>query len=234
MNGIIPEARQKVKYKAVIFDLDGTLIDTLDDIAESMNAVLRRHNFSVHPVLHYKDLVGWGIRNLVERTLPESAKNDEIITICTNEMLAEYSAHPVVKSRPYPDIPRLLSDLEKRAIPYAVFSNKTDSLTQVIVKAVLGDFNFKIVMGSLAEKPKKPDPTCAVEIARDLGYKPDQVLFLGDSSVDMDTARAAGMFPAGALWGFRTAGELTRHGAKALLNNPMELLDYLENNRVIS
>jgi phosphoglycolate phosphatase len=223
-------------YQAVLFDLDGTLLNTLDDLADSMNAVLARHGLPQHGLAAYKYYVGDGMANLVRRALSGSVcqpagqangLSHELMEQCLAELRAEYSQRWHRKTRPYDGIPELLDALEARRIKLAVLSNKPDDMTQLTVRELLPRWRFAEVRGERPGFLRKPDPAAALEIAAQLGVPPRGFLYLGDTSTDMQTALAAGMFPLGALWGFRLAEELAASGAKALLARPLELVSFL-------
>ncbi|MBI5445116.1 MAG: HAD family hydrolase [Deltaproteobacteria bacterium] len=216
------------ELRAVLFDLDGTLLDSLEDLADSMNAVLRRFGFPVHPVGAYRRFVGDGMEVLVRRTVPERARDAETLRRALDEMRAEYGGRHAEKTRPYRGIPELLGELARRRVPFAILSNKPDDATKLVVREVLGTWSFRAVLGARPGRPKKPDPTAALEIAAALGIPAGQWIYLGDTDTDMLTAEAAGMVAVGALWGFRDAGELTSAGARGLLRDPLELLRWLE------
>jgi phosphoglycolate phosphatase len=213
--------------RAVLFDLDGTLLDTLDDLADSMNAVLQRTGFPVHETACYRYFVGEGIQNLVWRTLPEANRDPATVAKGVAEMRTEYGRRWADKTRPYDGIPELLDKLAERRIPMAVLSNKPDGPVRDMVERFLGLERFAMVAGARPDVPHKPDPTAALDIAASLGILPERFVYLGDSNTDMLTAVAASMFPIGALWGFRTADELIASGAKALIGRPDELLHYV-------
>ncbi|MHC1725523.1 MAG: HAD family hydrolase [Syntrophobacteraceae bacterium] len=215
-------------FPAVLFDIDGTLLDTLQDLADSMNGTLVRFGFQIHETDAYRYFVGDGMENLVRRTLPASVRtNADVISQCLEVMRETYGRKWKEKSRPYPGIPELLDALTARQIKLAVLSNKPDDFTQKVIKELLPAWKFEIVLGERPSIPRKPDPTSALEIADRLGLKPGSFLYLGDTATDMITANAAGMFPVGALWGFRTAEELIASGAKKLIQRPAELLELL-------
>jgi phosphoglycolate phosphatase len=215
-------------YEAVIFDLDGTLVDTLEDLADAMNRVLHREEAPVHGLATYKVLVGKGIRDLVGQALPSEKRSDETITRCYNSMIAEYGEHCLVKTRPYDGAVELVSRLRSAGARLAVLSNKSDELTRRIVASLFSAGSFDIVVGARPGQPLKPDPAVALQISARLGVAPGRTLFLGDSGIDMRTATAAGMIAVGAAWGFRTRDELVESGAGAVLEHPLELLDLLE------
>ena len=216
-----------MRFDAVIFDLDGTLLDTLDDIADSMNAALARFGFATHPVDAYRYFVGDGPGNLVRRTVPKEHLDAETIDNCDAANKAEYLRRYADKTKPYPGILEMLSALQGRGIPMVVLSNKPDELTQVTVKNLLPDFSFKIVRGVGPDVPAKPDPSGTLRIAEELQIAPRNFLYLGDTNTDMQTANSAGMYAVGAVWGFRTREELERSGAKTLAEKPQDILELL-------
>jgi phosphoglycolate phosphatase len=216
-----------VRFDAVLFDLDGTLLDTLDDIADASNAVLLRHGFPAHPVSRYRYFVGEGAMNLIIRTLPESARTEDTVRRLYEEFRAEYAKNWNAKTRPYRGVPELLDALVERSVKIAVLSNKPDDFTQKCVGELLGAWAFNAVLGHRDGVPAKPDPNGAIDLAKTLSVSPARILYLGDSSIDMETALAAGMFPVGALWGFRTREELETSGACAVIGKPQDLLALL-------
>ena len=214
-------------YKCVLFDLDGTLVDSLVDLADSMNRVLTGQGFPAHPIQAYRYFVGDGITKLVQRALPTETQQPDLIKDCAQKMRQEYASHWADTTRPYPGIAELLDTLAIRQIPMVILSNKPDTLTQMVVKTLLPDWNFAVVAGARETIARKPDPAGALRIARMLHLEPEDFLYLGDTNTDMQTARSARMFAVGALWGFRTAEELKENGAQALLSAPMELCPLL-------
>ncbi|NOZ21483.1 MAG: HAD family hydrolase [Planctomycetes bacterium] len=216
-----------MKYEAVLFDLDGTLLDTLDDLADSMNAVLEKNGFPPHPVAAYKHFVGDGVAKLVERTLPKDRCDEETVRRCIGEMREEYTKRWADKTQPYDGVPELLDALTERGVKMAILSNKPDDFTKLCVDKLLPKWSFEVARGIREDGKKKPDPAGAIDIAEQLNVSPAEFLYLGDTNTDMKTAVAAGMFPVGALWGFRDADELTANGAKVLIERPVQLLDLL-------
>ena len=212
-------------FKAVLFDLDGTLLDSLEDLADSMNAVLRRSGHPEHPVEAYKYFVGDGVEALARRALPEGHREAAAIVACVREMREEYGGRWDKKTRPYAGVPELLDGLARRGIKMVVLSNKPDEFTRMMVERLLSRWKFDAVRGARHDTPRKPEPSGAVKIARDLGVSPEEFLYVGDTDTDMKTAVAAGMFPVGVLWGFRGEDELRANGAKAIIENPMDLFD---------
>ncbi|MBA4393273.1 MAG: HAD family hydrolase [Desulfobacca sp.] len=216
-----------MKHKAILFDLDGTLLDTIEDIADSMNQVLSRFGFTRHDTEAYKTFVGDGVESMVRQVLPMESLDDVLVARCVAAMREEYGRRWDKKTRPYPGIPELLDALLQRGFPMAILSNKPHDFSQLVVAKQLSRWPFQVVLGARPSVPKKPDPAAALEIAGIMHLPPNRFLYLGDTSTDMKTAVAAGMFPLGALWGFRTAQELTTHGARALLEKPQDVLHYL-------
>jgi len=217
-----------MRFNGVIFDLDGTLVDSLEDIGDSMNNILRKYGFPTHGLTEYKAFVGRGMRNLVVRSLPEDARDEARIALCRDSLLKEYGMNCLKKTRPYEGITDLIDGLDRRRIKRAVFSNKIDYLTKRIVGELFPGRPFPVVIGAGAGMPEKPDPTGVLSVARPLGIEPERLIYVGDSDVDMETARNAGMHPAGALWGFRTKEELVTHGAESLLEHPIDLLKIVD------
>jgi phosphoglycolate phosphatase len=214
-----------MKYKAVIFDLDGTLLDTLDDLADSMNDVLEARGFPVHDAEAYKTFVGSGAEKLVSRALPAEQRDDNIIAECLKEFRKNYSDNWNNKTTPYDGIPELLNELTDKGIKMAVLSNKPHQYTELCVKELLPDWDFKKVLGQREGVPIKPDPFAPLEISAFFDLPPQDFIFLGDSDVDMRTAVNAGMYAIGALWGFRPELELRKAGADRLIVHPIEMLD---------
>lgn len=216
-----------MKFKAVIFDLDGTLLDTLDDMADSMNAVLAGSGYPVHEVGAYKYFVGNGLRNLAEKCLPEGHRSAAEVEYHLAQMRKEYEARWDNKTKPYKGIPELLDALTEKGLRMSVLTNKADEFAGRVVKKLLPDWRFEAVVGERPDLPKKPDPAGAVRIAGLFGIPCSEFLYLGDTNVDMKTAVSADMYAVGALWGFRKADELVEGGARVLIPQPLALLDLL-------
>ena len=213
-----------MNYRAVVFDLDGTLADTLEDIADNMNHVLSANGFPEHQYDDYRFFVGNGLKNLVTQCLPESVRNDTTIASCLEQMIAEYNLNYIVKTHLYEGIPELLDELSAHGIRLAVLSNKAHALTQKICARLLEKWKFEIILGADDRFPRKPDPTSALYISEQIGIMPTNICYLGDSDVDMKTAIAAGFYPVGAGWGFRPKKELEENGAKRVIDHPFDLL----------
>ncbi|MEI8185353.1 MAG: HAD family hydrolase [Chlorobiaceae bacterium] len=214
-------------FNAVIFDLDGTLLDTLQDLVNTLNSVLAHHNYPTHRLDECRFLVGKGMRELVRKGLPEEAATPEEIDLLLNEFMAAYADNWNVNSRPYPGIAALLDIIKERQIKMAILSNKADHFTRLCAESLLASWNFDVVMGHHDGIAHKPDPAGALLVAGRLGEDPSKILYVGDSGIDMQTASRAGMFPLGVLWGFRPKSELLEFGAKALVQHPEEIIDIL-------
>lgn len=217
----------KTQYKAVLFDLDGTLLDTIDDLTDSINASLASLGFVGHGVEDYKIFVGDGVENLAARALPENNRDSKTVQSLVAAIRKEYSRRWSAKTKPYTGVIEMLDVLTKNGLKLAVLSNKPDDFSKLMIKHYFPTTNFAAVSGHLQGGRKKPDPSGAIEISQSLKIQPAEFIFLGDTNTDMRTAVAAGMFPVGALWGFRSADELKRSGAKVLIDSPMQLPDLL-------
>jgi phosphoglycolate phosphatase len=193
-----------------------------------MNKVLNDFGFPVHDTEFYKEAVGDGLQKLVKRVLPEACRDENTIDRCIREMESEYQKRWNRKTQPYAGIPELLSALHERGIRMNVVSNKLETYTKLAIDFYFPRFSFDYVMGASDSLPRKPDPSRALLIAKGLKIEPGQFIFLGDTNTDMKTAVAAGMFPVGALWGFRTKAELEESGARAVIGHPLELLEYFD------
>ena len=207
--------------KAVLFDLDGTLTNTLQDIATAMNRALRRNGLPEFPVDAYRYLVGDGAKKLAERAVRDrQALRDAVLA----DYQAYYETHNQVATHPYAGIPELLAGLTERGYRLCVLSNKPHADTVNVVAHYFPQVDFALVRGQVEGVPVKPDPTGALAVASALGIAPEAFFYLGDTSVDMRCARRAGMRPIGALWGFREEQELREAGAERVIRVPQELL----------
>ena len=215
-------------YRSVLFDLDGTLLDSLADLADSCNAALAAHGFPTHPTDAYKYFVGDGVAKLLERALPPNHNDMATITEVSPTYRTEYQHRWNAKTRPYPGVPELLDALTRRHLTLAVLSNKPDDFTRQCVTELLPRWRFDIVMGATPALPHKPHPAGALQLARTLALPPAEFVYLGDTSTDMQTATSAGMLPIGVTWGFRPESELRAHGAKHILHHPLDLLPLLD------
>ena len=217
-----------LKFDGVIFDLDGTLADTLDDLADALNRVLSSEELAVYDYAAVKYMIGNGIRQLIVDALPLEQRTEETITRCFDRFIADYGKHCLVKTRLYDGVTQLLSALRADAVKLAVFSNKADELTQRIADALIGSKNLDVIIGAQPGIPLKPDSAAALLVSSRLGIAPGRIAYLGDTPIDMLTATAAGMIPVGVSWGFRTKDELVENGASIVLDHPLELLELRE------
>lgn len=210
-----------------IFDLDGTLLNTLDDLAAACNAALESQGFPAHPVDAYRMFVGNGVPKLMERILPEPLRADrELLRRMREQFDRHYEIHGQDMTRPYDGIPEMLETMLKRGMKLAVLSNKPHAFTKTLASRYFGG-RFAVVYGQRAGYPVKPDGSLVKEVLVELGAGAEETVYLGDSGVDMETAKNGGVFGVGVLWGFRGADELQKNGARALIAHPMEIEQYL-------
>ena len=215
-----------MKCLSIIFDLDGTLLDTLVDLADSCNEVLLYHHFPVHPIEAFTNFVGDGLWTLMTRITPVGT-NDQIIQNCCKLFAEKYEQNWKRNSCPYQGINDMLSALKLHGVKLAVLSNKPHEFTNLFIGEFFQDGIFSIVYGQRDGFPKKPDPTVALEIASQLDVRPQNTLFVGDSGVDIMTGNAAGMMTAGVSWGFRSVQELIDNNADIIVYNALELEQYV-------
>jgi phosphoglycolate phosphatase len=214
--------------RAVIFDLDGTLLDTLADIADSANRALIAHGFPDHQRSTYRQFVGDGSAILISRALPPNQRSDATIQSCLENFIRDYSHNWHQATKPYDGLARLLRELQNRNIRLAVVTNKPHRFAVSMVAHYFADCPFDPVLGQRDGVPKKPDPAQALAAAAKIGVEPSSCIFIGDSAVDMETACNAGMQPVGAGWGFRSAKELLDSGARAVIYRPMEMIELID------
>lgn len=212
--------------KAVIFDLDGTLLNTLDDLADSMNESLKRLGFPTHETDAYRIFVGDGVKMLAKRALPEGEKTDENCEKLLKIYAEVYKANQQNKTKPYEGVESVIKSLKELGFELFVLSNKPDLNTKEIVKHYFGGV-FNGVYGQVEAFPKKPDPSYALHILQANGIKPENTIFVGDSSPDILTAKAAKTHSVGVSWGFRGEAELKNAGAEKIVKSSEELLKYI-------
>lgn len=211
--------------KAFIFDLDGTLIDSLADIAESINRMLDARRYPRCEKEVFKQMVGDGMEKLVERALPEDVRSDELIKVCVEEYRAHYDVLWNSETRPYPGIVEMLAELKARGLKLGVISNKAHRFTVPMTEHFFGTETFDHILGQRVEVPRKPAPDGAHEMAALLGLKTDEMAYMGDSGIDMEFAKNSGMRAIGVRWGFRSEAELRECGADVLISSAAELFN---------
>ena len=212
--------------RLVIFDLDGTLVDSLTDLAVATNHALTKNGFTPHPIECYRTFVGNGMLLLITRALPKEFRNEETIARVKNDFLNYYLEHLNDHTLPYPGIIELLRDLEKRDIKIAVATNKPQKAAEKVINHCFKGVSFISVQGQIPERPTKPDPSIIHDILRSAHVGLNEILYVGDSGVDMQTTKNAHITGIGCLWGFRGADELLSNGAVHLIEKPIELLDF--------
>ena len=216
-----------MSFKAICFDLDGTLLNTLDDLADSMNRTLAASDLPTHPVVAYKTFVGSGLHVLVQRAAPSAADDPQLVQTLIDRMRAEYGKRWAEKTRPYEGVADMLTALQQADVPMAVLSNKPHDFTELCVAELLPHWKFERIYGVCDDVPPKPDPTGAKRVAEELGIAAPEFLYVGDTNIDMETGNAADMFTVGVTWGFRSIDELTAAGAKRIIHHPSELMALL-------
>ena len=211
-----------MRFHAVIFDLDGTLLNTLDDIGDSVNQILTEYGLPTHPIGDYKHMIGNGAKNLMRRATCEKVAASELDAL-VEKFRTLYATRYDQKTVKYDGIDDVLDWLDQVKIPYAVFSNKPHDITNRIIRRFFPNRCFTAVYGQQIGIPIKPDPTQVMRILSQLRCSAQEAMFIGDSSVDMETAKNAGVFALGVLWGFRDRDELLAHGADALAKTPADI-----------
>jgi phosphoglycolate phosphatase len=214
--------------KGVIFDLDGTLLDTVDDIADSMNFALKSNGFYEYVNDEYKYFVGKGVKNLVSMVLEDQTRDQKKHDKVLQMYLKKYAEIQHIKTKAYSGIDQLLIDLSLRGIQLAVLTNKPDGDSQKIVKRHFPSIPFEMIFGAHEGVPIKPNPTGALAILKRFELKPAEVLYVGDTNVDILTAQNAKIPSIGVLWGFRTRGELERAKADYIVAHPKEILEIIK------
>ena len=212
--------------KLIIFDLDGTLVNSLEDLADAANYAVKQFGYPTHPTESFRYFVGNGIPKLIERCLPESERSPERIEEVREIFSGYYNVHYADKTRPYNGIPELLDRLKGEGFKIAVASNKSDDFTHIIIDSFFKG-SFDVVIGSREGVPRKPAPDIVFDIMKELGADASDTYFAGDSNVDMYTAKNAGVTAIGCLWGFRTREELLEGGADHLAEEPGRIIDIL-------
>ena len=208
--------------KAVIFDLDGTLADTLQDLCDSTNYALEKHGFPKRDLSEFNMFIGDGVPKLIERAIPKEVFSEEAKQIVYTEFMSHYRKNFLNKTKLYDGISECVTALKAEDLKLAVVSNKIDEMTQKIVEKLFCS-EFSCVIGKRENSPLKPDPTSTLEVIEKLGVKPVECVFVGDSGMDMKTAKNAGCTALGVLWGFRGKEELLNNGADYLAEKPQDI-----------
>ena len=216
----------KMKYEAVIFDLDGTLINSLEDVADSVNLMLQGYGFPTHALEEFRYFLGNGPRKLIERSLPtKEAASASFVDEALAKYQSLYAEHFLEKTRAYRGVREMLTYLADYHLPLGICTNKNQEDAKNIVRFLFEPHTFQSVAGDREGSKRKPDPTKVLWMAQEFGVAPEKVAYLGDTGVDMQTAIHAGFLPVGVLWGFRDKKELMENGAKVLLEHPLELFN---------
>ena len=214
--------------KLVIFDLDGTVCNTIDDLADSTNHAMRTLGHPTHDVSAYKYFVGNGIPKLIYRALPEDHRSEEEHAKAMKLMLDYYAVHYADKSVPYEGVPEMLKALKEKGIHIAICTNKAHHMATEIAEKIFGGV-FDRVIGQTSDRPLKPDPFSTNEIIKEFGATPAETVFIGDSGVDMKTAVNSKTHSIGVTWGFRTVEELKENGAGHIADTPSDILNIINN-----
>lgn len=211
----------------VIFDLDGTLLNSIGDLCVSVNQALEKCGFPIHTEDSYRFMVGDGVMKLFERALPEGGRTEENVLRIRDLFIPFYEVHNADRSHPYEGVVGLLEELQTRGVRMAVASNKYHSATLKLIRHFFPTIHFEVVFGNREGVPRKPDPQIVEEILERVGVAKNEVLYVGDTNVDMQTAKNAGVDCIGVSWGFRPKVELAAHNPLAIIDHPSELLGYL-------
>ncbi len=218
-------------FKGIVFDLDGTLLDTLRDIRVSINRLLEKDGYPTHTLAEYHKFVGAGIYHLCQSAMPETARDDANVKRYIELFREDYSTNWHDETIPYPGISELLANLQEMGIEMAILSNKPDYFVKPMLDYYFPEIDFIHAQGNVPELPAKPDKESATYVLNALTYKPEQYLFIGDSDIDIFTGHNIGMKSVGVTWGFRTTEELKEAGADWLVYSAQEILEIVEGKR---
>ena len=213
--------------KLIVFDLDGTLLNSLEDLADSANHVLEQHRFPTHPVDAYRYFVGDGVSKLIERILPLEERNEAQIEQCRQEFVVYYKVHMEDKTSVYNGVTELLNALKKGGLKIAVATNKVHIAVKPLMEKYFHDIRFDSMIGQREGIPVKPHPQIMYDILKETGCEPSETLHIGDTATDMQLAHNAGVTPVGVLWGYRPLEELQEAGAKHIIKQPADLLEII-------
>ncbi|MBR3102076.1 MAG: HAD family hydrolase [Muribaculaceae bacterium] len=217
-----------MKKKLVIFDLDGTLLNTIEDLGHAANYALEKNGFATHSMASYPFFVGNGVRRLITRVLPEDERDAETIDMLLRDFMVYYNDHNTDFTKPYAGIPELLMDLRDKNVLMAVASNKYQKAVDKIIETYFGDFSFVAIVGQNEGVNVKPDPSIVFQILAQAQVPKAEALYVGDSGVDMETARRACLDSVGVTWGFRPEKELVEYHAGAIVHKPLDILNIVD------
>ena len=216
------------EFHAAIFDLDGTLLDTIEDLSAAMNRTLTHYGFPTLPIEHHTRAVGNGMKKFSQRCIPEEKRDDDaFLTEFTARMKKDYQDNSMVHTKPFDGIFPLLDKMQEKGILLSVLTNKVDSFAKEMMAHYFKDYDFKLIVGEREGIPKKPNPRMANFILGNLGVTPCKAVFIGDSIYDIQTGRNAGMFTIGAAWGYQPKELLLKENPTYLLDTPFDLLNRL-------
>lgn len=214
--------------KIVIFDLDGTLINSIEDLADATNYALSKNGYSIHPLDKFYYFVGDGILKLIERAVPDGIKNKDEVFKVKKDFSDYYEKHFADKTKPYDGIQDVLKEISENGIIIAVASNKAEEFTKKIIDNIFTN-QINMVVGQIDNIPKKPAPDMVHKILNYYNIDKKDAIFVGDTNIDILTAKNSGLTSVGCLWGFRTKQELSDAGADYIIANPHELINILQN-----
>lgn len=214
-----------MKYTAAVFDLDGTLLDTLGDIAGAVNRALASRNLQVYSKEEYKMMIGHGLKHLVKAAVKGTCPDLEEDPGLYTRAMEEYRSSPCENTSLYPGISRVLDFLSVRGVAMSILSNKEDALVQIITKNLLKDWDFTVVLGRRDDFPQKPDPASLIDIIKAMNVQKEKVLYIGDSEIDIKTGKNAGITSVGVSWGYRDPSLLSSEGADIVVASPEDLIE---------
>ncbi len=216
--------------KGVIFDLDGTLLDTILDLSDSMNRTLEHYGLPVRDISHHKKSVGNGIRKYSERCIPKDMLNSDFLDEFVSKVVNDYRINSMVKTKPFDGILELLTFLEQNGIVINILSNKRDDFVKELTLHYFKNFNFKCAVGELSGISKKPSPDASLKIAKECGLSPCEIIFIGDSIYDIQTGKNSGMKTIAVTWGYQPESMLLSENPDFIANHPQDIINYIKNN----